>query len=473
MAKNRDAKCMYTSVLPRWLTVVATAAVLWCAAAAMAAGPPGHVSLTLIPPSPVTDQISMDIRGAVWNRETVAKSFDVTVFLDQEDGANVLHTASLRIEGNACKGIKFRWSTEGHAGQHTLILVAQSDANTYRITQPIEILASDVRSTRRIDGAWFEFCHWSKSEGKPWNEEIKKMTDSQWREMVTAMHRIGMDLVIVQEVFRNQAYVGKHNMPVTGYKGLAYYPSKLYPQRKDIAATDPLGAVLDEADKHGMHVMVGVGLYAWFDFTPGSLAWHKRVADELWAQYGHHRSFYGWYISEEIAGNLGADTARRDEIVEFFKAFKEHVHELAPDKPVMLATNSHHVAQSEGYYPKLLAHLDILCPFGFHRMPRKDYTGEEVARVLQQYCDQAGAHLWMDMEVFLFGKRKALLPRPIDGVIDDLMRFPNFEKICCYAFTGLMNAPEQSRHPGGEPTVQLYNDYRKFVLRARRTSNHE
>ncbi len=454
-------------VLLRWLTIAAILTVAWCPGWAFAAGPPGSVSLTLIPPSPVTDKISLDIRGAVWNRDAAAKSFDVTVFLDREDPTTVLHRESLLLGPNLCKGTKFRWATEGHAGQHTLILVAVSDEHTHRITQPIEILASDIRSTRRIDGAWFEFYHWSEAEGRAWNKEIRKTTDRQWKQMVAAMHRIGMDLVIVQEVFRNQVYVGKHGMETDGYPGQAYYPSTLYPQRQDIAAKDPLGAVLAEADKHGMHVMVGVGLYAWFDFTPGSLAWHKRVADELWEQYGHHRSFYGWYVSEEIAGNLGTDTARRREIVEFFKEFKEHVNALAPDKPVMLATNCHCVAQSEGYYPKLLEHLDILCPFGFHRMPDGDYSGEEVARVLQQHCDQAGAHLWMDMEVFVFGKGNALLPRPIDGVIDDLMRFPDFEKICCYAFTGLMNSPKQSRKPGGKPTVQLYSDYRKYVQKAR------
>ncbi len=447
------------------LVATVVVALLSCSALATAAGPPEGISLTLVPPSPVTDKISLDVRGAVWNVEPEAKSFEVKVFLDREDGAHMLHTELLLVKGNSCKGIKFRWTTDGHAGRHTLILVAKSETKTFRTTQPMEILASDIRSTRRIDGGWFEFYHWSEAEGKPWNEEIRKMTDSQWREMVAAMHRIGMDLVIVQEVFRNQKYVGKHRMETKGYTGQAYYPSKLYPQRGDIAAKDPLGAVLAEADKHGMHVMVGVGLYAWFDFTPGSLAWHKRAADELWALYGHHPSFYGWYVSEEIAGNLGADTARRREIVVFFKELKEHVNALAPDKPVMLATNSHHVADSEDYYPKLLEHLDILCPFGFHRMPEGDYTGEKVATVLQQHCDEAGAHLWMDMEVFLFGKGNALLPRPIEGVLDDLMRFPNFEKICCYAYTGLMNAPGQSRKPGGEATVQLYKDYEKFVLK--------
>ena len=44
-------------------------------------------------------------------------------------------------------------------------------------------------------------------------------------------------------------------------------------------------------------VLPGIGMYAWFDFTPESLAWHCRAAEEIFARYGHHRSFYGFYIS--------------------------------------------------------------------------------------------------------------------------------------------------------------------------------
>ena len=50
----------------------------------------------------------------------------------------------------------------------------------------------------------------------------------------------------------------------------------------DIAAEDPIEAILSEADKQGMQVLMGVGMFAWFDFTPESLEWHKRVAKELW-----------------------------------------------------------------------------------------------------------------------------------------------------------------------------------------------
>jgi hypothetical protein len=97
-------------------------------------------------------------------------------------------------------------------------------------------------------------------------------------------------------------------------------------------------------------------------------------------------------------------------------------------------------------------------------MPPNDYTGKEVAKILQDYCNNSGCHLWMDLEVFLFAEKNALYPRPVDQVITDLLMFDNFEKVCCYSYTGLMNAGWQTAKPGGEKTVKLYNDYMKYLM---------
>ena len=93
------------------------------------------------------------------------------------------------------------------------------------------------------------------------------MTDNQWRELVRSMNKLDMNMMVIQEVFRNEQYVGKHSTNVDNYQGKAFYPSKLYPGRMDIAAKDPIEAILSEADKQGMNVLMGVGMFAWFDFT--------------------------------------------------------------------------------------------------------------------------------------------------------------------------------------------------------------
>ena len=425
------------------------------------------VSLTLIPPSPVTDQIMLDIRAGIRNETASPKVYTVSFYLDEEKIGNLLNQSKITVNSLVAKAVKFRWSTKNKAGPHKVILVCKNGKKTFRSTQDISIISYAIRSTKQIDGAWINFYHWSDEEGKHWNPDIKKMTDDQWRELISAQHKLEMNVIVMQELFRNQVYVDSQTIERDGYKGRAFYPSELYPERMPIAAKDPVEAVLSEADKNNMHVFVAVGLYAWFDFTKGSLDWHKKIAKELWDKYGHHPSFYGWYVSEEMDGGLG-DEKHRTQIVDFFASFSKYVKTLAPEKPVMLATNSHSVRNAKATYAKLLPHLDILCPFGFHRMPKTDYTGEEVAAVLQKLCDDAGAHLWMDMEVFDFekgapGTLDALVPRPIKGLLSDLHRFPNFEKILCYQYPGLMNSPDMSIKPGGENTVKLFMDYKKYL----------
>ena len=421
-----------------------------------------EISLTLIPPSPVTDEIMLDIRAGIHNNNDSPKTIDIAFFLDKETMENTLHHEKLLIRGKSSKGIKFFWPTKNKSGEHKIILVCRYGENIDRVERSMQIITSDIPSTRKIDGAFMGFYHWSETEGKYWNADIKRMTDDQWRELVNAQHELEMNIIVMQELFRNQMYVDKHNIEKEGYRGLAYYPSHLFQKRMPITAHDPVEAVLSQADKNGMNVFIGVGLYAWFDFTKGSLEWHKKVANELWKKYGHHTSFYGWYISEEKDGGLGTSRQRED-IVNFFKGFSAYVHKLAPDKPVMLATNSYNIHSAEATYARLLPFLDILCPFGFHRMPKGDYTGEEAANVLQKLCNNARTHLWMDMEVFDFAPDTALVPRPITGLLSDLQRFPNFEKIICYQFPGLLNSPDMSIKPGGEKTVQLFLDYKKYL----------
>lgn len=421
------------------------------------------ISLTLIPPSPVTNQITLDIRAAVWNKSAKTKNLSVAVYLDDETRQRLLYSQKLIVAAKKADGIKFKWLTKNHVGKHKIILVTRFGKQVLRAEKPIEILESAIRSTKTVDGAWLGFYHWSENEGKYWNPEIKKMTDAQWGEMMTAQSKLAMNIIVIQDVYRNpDEYAGKHNIEKSGYKGHAYYPSKLYPGQYPLAAKDPLEAVLASADKNGMSVFVGVGSYAWFDFTPGSLAWHKKLASELWDKYGHHPSFYGWYVSEEQDGGLADDQARKD-IVNFFTELKKYVYQLAPDKPVMLATNSHNTRGAEDTYRKLLPNLDILCSFGFHRMPGTDITGEQAADKLQALCDEAGSHLWMDMEIFDFAEQNALVPRSINGVLSDLHRFPNFEKILCYQFPGLLSSPDMSIKPGGERTVKLYLDYKHYI----------
>lgn len=103
-------------------------------------------------------------------------------------------------------------------GKHKVILKVSDGKRVYRKTKEIEVIQSDIRSIQQISGAWTGIYHWSEEEGKHWNQDIKKMTDDHWREMIRSMHKIEMDMVVIQEVFRHQAYIGS-STTVEDYPG--------------------------------------------------------------------------------------------------------------------------------------------------------------------------------------------------------------------------------------------------------------
>lgn len=429
-----------------------------------------NVSLTLIPPGKITNKVDLDIRGGIINKSDQQRTFEVSIYWGREKRNTLLYESSVTVPAGKSETVKIVVPTKQRLGKHKVILKVTDGNRTYRKTKDIEVVESDIRSIQQISGAWAGIYHWSEIEGKHWNKDIKKMTDEQWKELVRSMHKVEMDMIVIQEVFRNEQYVGKHNTTVDSYVGKAFYPSELYPGRMDITAEDPIEAILSEADRLGMNVLVGVGIFAWFDFTPESLEWHKRVAKELWDMYGHHESFYAFYVSEESGGGLDnweqqpdMRKKRKADIVNFFKEFKSYCNSFAPGKPIMLATNSFEVPNGMDTYPVLLEYLDILCPFGFARMPAGDLTGKEAADMLQEACNKAKSHLWFDLEAFLFNPDNSLYPRPIEEIIHDLNLFSNFEKILCYQFPGVFNDPDMSIRVGEERTIDLFNGYMKYL----------
>lgn len=429
-----------------------------------------YIGLSLIPPDQITNKVDLDIRAGIINKGDESSSFEVSIYLNKVSSKNLLHYSREYLIVNKSIEVKHKLVTHDLVGDHKIIMVVRSGKDVNKIVKSFKVIDSDVRSTRQIDGAWAGIYHWSEIEGKHWNADIKKMTDDQWAEMVRSMHKIQMNTIVIQEVFRNEEYVGKHKTTVDTYKGTAFYPSKLYVDRMDIAAHDPIEAILEQADKLQMNVFLGVGMFAWFDFTKESLLWHKNIAKELWDKYGHHPSFYGFYVSEESGGSLDnweqtgeGRLKRKQEIVNFFQEFSLFCHDLAPDKPIMLATNSMGVPDGTDTYPALLQNLDILCPFGFARMPEGDLTGKEAADMLQALCDRYGSHLWFDLETFLFNPDQSLYPRPMEEIIRDLTMLDNFEKILCYQYPGVFSDPDASIKVGEERTIQLFKDYQKYL----------
>ena len=431
-----------------------------------------HVDLTLVPPGEISSQVDLDVRAGVINNKDGRSTFKVKMFAKRGLWRKRLAKEIITLDAGEAYAVKAVLETSRLSGECEIILKVLSGGKKYRMTRTTKVIPSDKRSLGKIAGAWTGLYCWSELEGKHWNPDIKKLTADDWRGIVRSMHEVGMDVVIIQELFRNEEYCGRHETTPGNYNGFAFYPSELYPGRMDVACPDPMEAIMTEADSLGMQVFPGIGLFAWFDFTNESLQWHKAVAKEVWEKYGHHESFYGFYVSEESGGSLDnwewknyeRAQLRKGEIVKFFREFGEYCHSMAPGKPVMLATNSFDILGAEKTYLDLFDHLDILCPFGFARMPENDITGKEAADFLQDLCDRKSCHFWFDLEAFLFYPDGSLYPKPFDQILTELLLFENFEKIFCYQYPGVFN--NLSHHPqvGEDAGIELYDKYKAYYL---------
>ena len=198
-----------------------------------------------------------------------------------------------------------------------------------------------------------------------------------------------------------------------------------------------------------MNVFLGVGAYAWFDFSPEALGWSKQVALELWRRYGRHPSFYGWYVSAEAYGSLIPDQGESEK-----DRYRQQVDRFLPRVPGLLpeacpGETGHAGPQCSWHAPVprclavVLKHLDIVCPFAFHRMPAGDCRPSVQGRGLASKHKDA---------------------RPDDGAdaqSDQVQRAQGALKRVRAYFTGLMLEhrhrfdSQQSGHESGIPSTGL------------------
>ncbi len=125
----------------------------------------------------------------------------------------------------------------------------------------------------------------------------------EWEKDFLHMKAIGIDTVI---------------MIRSGYRKFITYPSKYLKNKYGCynPPTDLVELFLSLADKYEMKFYFGLydsGHY----WDTGNLIHeiedNKFVIDEVWASYGHHKSFKGWYLSMEISRKtIGAVDAFRN-----------------------------------------------------------------------------------------------------------------------------------------------------------------
>ncbi len=307
----------------------------------------------------------------------------------------------------------------------------------------------------KITGSWLDFQHQNPFDGIYWNDETRAFTCEQWQGKIDEINGVGMDTVVLMS---------------SALDDKAFYPSNFLAGRWALACEDPVEAVLNAADRNDQNVFVSAGFYGHqteeTSDAPEYLNWHKRLADDLWSRYGHHTSFFGWYIPNEaeIDGHFS------EGYMEFIPKLAAHLRGISSTKKILIAPYGTNTVQETDRFVEQIQSLRV------DYVAYQDEVGVRKTRVeeldeiyarLSRLHDRAGVPLWADVEIFDFEAevyKSPLIPAKLDRIQRQLAAIsPYVEKLLCYQYHGLMNPPNSFQHCGHPDTVRLYEEYVRWI----------
>jgi hypothetical protein len=241
---------------------------------------------------------------------------------------------------------------------------------------------------------------------------------------------------------------------------------------------DVYSAVLDEADRLGMRVFLGVGRQGdtnllWeFDDAgwPGrlerALSIAKAVADDLHRAFGQHPSFAGWYLSHEM-NDLHRSRA-------YYDPLAIHCRSLGTARKVMISPSGTPILTPEDIRDcqvDIFAYQDAV---GAGYVPyRYTYDSSQRLAMLDEiYRDYAlkhqgtGKEIWANLEVWqMDGKSGYARPFPAswDRVRKQIeTEAPHVSLLSAYAWHGFFQQDQQDHEtpiPAAQDLWRRYQDY--------------
>lgn len=312
-----------------------------------------------------------------------------------------------------------------------------------------------------ITGTWFEFHHHNLPEGIYWNPVCRRFTDAQWEEKVEEMASIGMKYIVLMA----SAMVYHDSCE-------AYFATDIY-SRAAMEAADPMEAMFRAADRHDMKVFVGAGFFGFWQDTLNNMtdpAVTKRAfkaMEQLYARYGHHPSFYGWYLPDE----LGICPYYSAEFIRYTNLYTSHGKSFDPKLQVLIAPYGTNMLKADDAFVSQLERLDCdIIAYQDEIGVRKSRPDENPAyyEALRKAHDKAGrAALWADMEVFEFEGEvyhSALLPASMQRIERQIESIaPYVDEILMYQYLGMFNKPGTNAFCGHPESTRLYSEYAAWL----------
>jgi len=285
--------------------------------------------------------------------------------------------------------------------------------------------------------------------------------EAEWDADFGHMKAIGIDTVI---------------MIRSGYRKFITYPSEYLMKKKGCyqPSIDLLDMFLRLATKHNMKFWFGLydsGKY----WDTGDLTWeiedNKFVIDEVWKNYGHHKSFGGWYVSTEISRQTkGA--------IEAFRAMGQQCKDVSNGLPTLISpwidgkkavmaasgqltkSDAVSVEEHEREWGEIFAGVSGVVDACAFQDGHIDYDElDAFFEVNKKIADKFGLECWTNAESFDRDMPIKFLPIKFDKLRMKLeaAKRANYHKAITFEFSHFMSPQSaylQAKH--------LYNRYRDY-----------
>ncbi|SKA23060.1 protein of unknown function [Chitinophaga eiseniae] len=121
----------------------------------------------------------------------------------------------------------------------------------------------------------------------------------------------------------------------SGFQRWLTYPSKVVMQEEGgyEPPVDLVKMFLELADKHHMKFYFGLydsGKYWWKGDFQKEVDINLKVIDEVWKNYGHYKSFQGWYLTQEVSRRTG-------KVIDLYAKLGKHCKDISNNLPTLIS----------------------------------------------------------------------------------------------------------------------------------------
>jgi uncharacterized protein DUF4434 len=295
----------------------------------------------------------------------------------------------------------------------------------------------------------------------------RSVTETDVRAKVNALNAVGIKTIVITYVH----YISNKWGP--------FYPSEI-PELKKFANPlkfDLVKTIMEQADKNGQSVMLGIGRGGDPLLTYNGCKDAKRlragrllaekVVRELHGRYAaRHRCFGGWYLTHECRDIRYASA--------YYNPVADLCHKLTSGQPVMIAPDGSPVADT-----KVIAESDVdifsyqdAVGAGFVPGPKERYSYDPEKRlakldeVFQKYArwhaKNPKKQIWADVELWQMDGPKYTGAYPADwSRVERQLEAvrKHVSKIIVYEAGGFLESPGSDVELGGKRAVKLYQAY--------------